>query len=156
MPGVNGSDPGWGSKKGYWFADSMVDPLGPNALDHGAQVQFGKDYQRPVPRKGGSTWFTFAATVGPSAAVPASYAHFINGVEEMRDVCCKTGVPPNDDPENPACSKCASPLVFAPHKTGRMSLGVRINDICHFKGVIAAIKLTPRVLSAHELMRPPS
>jgi len=53
------------------------------------------------------------------------------------------------------CKPCLAPLAFVAHEHGRASLGARINDVCHFKGTIAAIRVTPRVLNPHELLVPP-
>jgi hypothetical protein len=154
QPGVNpaptptpcspsASDPAWGPR-GAWFADSFVSPRG-----LGGQTQFGAAHRHPISP---TRWYTFAATVGPDPATGGnvSFAHFVNGVEEMRDICCTAN---SSDPAF-GCAACPGPLEFVPHKTGRISIGVRINSICHFKGTVAAVRFTPRVLAPHELMQP--
>ena len=74
-------------------------------------------------------------------------AHFVNGVEEMRDKCGTDGVGP---------IPCETPIPYIPHTHGRMSIGVRINQVCCFTGVVAAVRFTPRVLPTSELLRPPN
>jgi hypothetical protein len=141
--------------------------------------QFASGHPHPIAER---AWYTFAVTVGGG-----SMAHFVNGVEEMRDTCG------TDDEGEPM--PCETPLPYFPHAHGRMSIGVRINQVwprtleplwrrpvyfirdspykntqggvrmtptpapdqvCWFKGVVAAVRFTPRVLPAAELLRPPS
>ena len=49
---------------------------------------------------------------------------------------------------------CAEPLSFVAHRRGRVSIGVRINALYHFKGAVAAVRFTPRVLTPRELLLP--
>jgi len=45
-------------------------------------------------------------------------------------------------------------IVAAPHGAGRMSIGMRLNRVCHFKGAIRMIRITHGALKAEELVRP--
>lgn len=47
----------------------------------------------------------------------------------------------------------AAPIAFEPHKSGRTSLGVRINRVNYFKGEIRMARMTPRVLSPDQFLK---
>jgi hypothetical protein len=57
--------------------------------------------------------------------------HFVNGAEEL-----------------------SSPITFLPHKNGRTSIGVRMNQVSWFKGAVKRIRITPRVLRPQEFLQP--
>jgi hypothetical protein len=41
-------------------------------------------------------------------------------------------------------------------QAGRLSIGTRINNVCWFKGVVAAVRFTPAVLAPEQFLRVPS
>ena len=106
------SPPEW-DPFGNWFADSFV-KYGVDASGRGGsgRPQFAKDHPHRIAER---AWYTFAVTVGGG-----SMAHFVNGVEEMRDKCGTDGVGP---------IPCETPIPYIPHAHGRMSIGVRINQV---------------------------
>jgi hypothetical protein len=55
--------------------------------------------------------------------------HFVNGVEEL-----------------------STPITFMPQKSGRTSIGVRINRVSWFRGAVKRIRITPRVLRPPEFL----
>jgi hypothetical protein len=57
--------------------------------------------------------------------------HFVNGKEEL-----------------------SAPLAYRPQREGRTSVGVRINKVFWYQGAIRTFRVTPRVLSADEFLRP--
>jgi hypothetical protein len=78
----------------------------------------------------------FSHAVGPwhHAAVVmdgTTMRHYVNGVEEM-----------------------TTPLNFTPQTAGRTSIGVRINRVSWFTGAIKRVRITPRVLTPQQLLKP--
>jgi hypothetical protein len=57
--------------------------------------------------------------------------HYVNGIEEL-----------------------STPLVFAPQKDGKTSLGVRQNKVSWFTGAIHRIRITPRAMQPLEFLQP--
>jgi hypothetical protein len=57
--------------------------------------------------------------------------HFVNGAEEL-----------------------STPLQFVPQKPGQTSIGVRINKVSWFHGAVRQIRITPRVLTPQDFLKP--
>jgi hypothetical protein len=57
--------------------------------------------------------------------------HFVNGAEEL-----------------------SAAVKLEPLKTGRTSLGVRLNRVSWYQGAIRQVRISPRVLKAEEFLRP--
>ena len=56
--------------------------------------------------------------------------HYVNGQEEL-----------------------STPIKFEPQKTGRTSIGVRINKVSWFKGTVRQIRITPAVVLPRDFLR---
>jgi hypothetical protein len=57
--------------------------------------------------------------------------HYVNGVEEL-----------------------STPVKFEPQKTGRTSIGVRLNKVSWFKGAVRQIRVSPQALSPSQFLMP--
>ena len=57
--------------------------------------------------------------------------HYVNGKEEL-----------------------STPINFKPQQPGRTSIGVRINKASWYKGAVRQLRITPRVLTPQEFLRP--